>query len=134
MFKKSLVAGALLASLIGAANAEWAVVSQEDNSVVMADQAVGVSLVIAEVDASSDAPVAEVAKASSQNMGCNEASTLNLGGYDGYYFECPASNQFVFLFDAEGTTNMFTGVCDSDDKCKYVGEQIGRVILAAKGQ
>ena len=40
MFKKSLVAGALLASLIGAANAEWAVVSQEDNSVVMADQAV----------------------------------------------------------------------------------------------
>lgn len=134
MFKKSLVAGALLASLIGAANAEWAVVSQEDQSVVMADQAVGVSLVIAEVGASSDAPVAEVAKESSKSMGCNDVSTLNLGGYDGYYFECPASNQFVFLFDAEGTTNMFTGVCDSDDKCEYVGEQIGRVILAAKGE
>ena len=58
MFKKSLVAGALLASLIGAANAEWAVDSQEAKSVVRADQAVGVSLVIAVVDASSDARIA----------------------------------------------------------------------------
>lgn len=133
MFYKSLVATTLMVAFAGAANAEWTVASQENDNIVMVDQQVGVSLVVAEVGSTAEASVKEVAVASAQQMGCSAPGEMDLAGIKGQMFECQAQNQFVFIFDDEdGKINMFTGVCDSNEKCEYVGQQIGRIILAAR--
>lgn len=130
MFKKLFLAAAVSALTMTSAMAEWQVVSEDENQVVVQEPSLNVALSIAKAGKSGEAQMDQVANAAAQNLGCKSVQPMELLGVNGYALdECP-NNLFVFVADDGKDIGVISAVCDTEEKCNAVGQFIGQAFAA----